>query len=149
MRLQLVVLSLLPLALSGCGNVEKSVAPQPLAGSSFSTTDYNVVVKNRDESVILLGQFRFSPTRNDTITGTWALSPWGGGSAIPGLPGSGGLSGTYLGGTAALQLDLPGTASSLGVFAEGMVDGRMTGRVSLLPSGGFEGRFEAIAIAKP
>jgi len=104
---------------------------------------FNVVAKNPAESIILLGQLHFAPISGTDIQGTWDLKQWSG-TDVPGLPGSGAMTGTLFGTAAILRLELPGTESTLGVVIDHAVDGRVAGRIDLLPSGTFHGRIEAI-----
>jgi hypothetical protein len=140
---------IVPLVLLGCAQDERVVAPlAPVAADDLSGASYNVVAKNPSESVILLGQIRFAAASGGELTGSWSLRQWSG-SDVPGLPGEGELTGALAGNTAILRLALPGTESSLGMVAEGFREGRLTGKISLLPSLGFDGRFEAIRAENP
>jgi hypothetical protein len=130
-------------ALLCCSDHDRLVAAMPFNPSSLAGGTYNVVAKNPAESIILLGQLHFAPISGTDIQGTWDLKQWSG-TDVPGLPGSGAMTGTLFGTAAILRLELPGTESTLGVVIDHAVDGRVAGRIDLLPSGTFHGRIEAI-----
>lgn len=144
------LLSLLVLASIsfGCSSRQQVLAPQPLDPSTLSGGTFNVVAKNPDESVILLGQLHLGPIVGNAIGGTWDLRQWSG-SNIPGLPGRGSVSGSVFGRAAILQLDLPGTEQTLGIVVDRLVNGRVSGTISLLPSRSFRGSLEAIPAPTP
>src|SRR5262245_44888580 len=101
-----LVLALVALVSPGCGGNEPTVAPNGLRATDLSGRSFNIVAKNASESVILLGQLRFSAVANDHFTGSWTLRQWSG-SDVPGLPGSGALDGSLFGGTALVRVGLP------------------------------------------
>jgi hypothetical protein len=139
-------LLLLLLALAGCGSTRRvaAVTPLPVTASDLSGQTFNVLTRNADESVILLGHLRFDSIRGTDVTGTWDLQQWSGPAAIPGLPGSGSFAGTLEASTLILKLPLDDPGSSLGVYSRGFVAGRLSGTLSLLPSLRYNGAFEAI-----
>jgi hypothetical protein len=144
------LLSVLFLALIslGCSSREQVLAPQPLDPADLAGRTFNVVAKNANESVILLGQLRLGPIVGTAIGGTWDLRQWSG-SDIPGLPGRGSVNGTVFGRAAILQLALPGTTETLGIVVDRLVKDRITGTISLLPSRSFTGSIEAIPAPMP
>ena len=132
----------------GCSGRQQVLAPQPLDPTTLAGGTFNVVAKSADESVILLGQLHMGPIVGTAIGGTWELRQWSG-SSIPGLPGKGSVNGSVFGRAALLQLDLPGTEETLGIVVDRLVDGRISGTISLLPSRSFRGSLEAIPAPAP
>jgi hypothetical protein len=143
-----LALLVVPAVLAGCGH-DSHVAPvatRPITATDLSGQSYNLLVRNADQSVILLGHLRFGAVQPDgTVTGTWDLSPWGAETAVPDLPASGALTGTLAGSTLIVRLPLPSAGNSLGLVAGSFVNERLTGRISLLPAQSFDAGFEAIA----
>jgi len=132
----------------GCSSREQVLAPQPLDPAALAGQTLNVVAKNADDSVILLGQLHLGPIVGTAIGGTWDLRQWSG-HDIPGLPGRGSVNGTVFGRAAILQLALPGTTQALGIMVDRLVNERITGTISLLPSRSFRGSIEAIPAPIP
>jgi hypothetical protein len=134
------------IAVVGCGRSHgvTGITPVPVTPNALSGQTYNVLSKNEDESVILLGHLRFDPIQDTDVTGTWDLQQWSGPAAVPGLPANGAFTGSLEGSTLILKLTLPEPENSLGIVSRGFVMGRLSGRMSLLPSLGFDGTFEAI-----
>jgi hypothetical protein len=131
-----------------CSSHQQVPAPQLLDPTTLSGGTFNVVAKNADQSVILMGQLHMGPIVGTAIGGTWELRQWRG-SSIPGLPGRGSVTGSVFGRAALLQLDLPGTEQALGIVVDRLVNGRISGTISLLPSRSFRGSLEAIPAPMP
>jgi hypothetical protein len=149
----MIARSAMPIALAllislGCSSREQVLAPQPLDPTMLAGGTFNVVGKNASESIILLGQLHLGPIVGTSIGGTWELRQWTG-NGIPGLPGRGSVTGSVFGRAALLQLDLSGTEQSLGIVVDRLVDDRITGTISLLPSRSFRGTIEAIPAPMP
>ena len=132
----------------GCSSHQQVLAPQPLDPSTLSGGTFNVVAKSPDQSVVLLGQLHMGPIVGTAMGGTWELRQRSGHS-IPGLPGKGSVTGSVFGRAALLQLDLPGTDETLGIVVDRLVNGRISGTISLLPSRSFRGSLEAIPAPMP
>jgi hypothetical protein len=132
----------------GCSSRQQVMAPQPLDPTTLSGGTFNVVAKSPDESVILMGQLHLGPIVGTAIGGTWELRQQSG-SSIPGLPGRGSVTGSVFGRAALLQLELPGTNEALGIVVDRMVNGRISGTISLLPSRSFRGSLEATPAPMP
>lgn len=145
--------SLLPIAFLAmlslsCSSHERVLAPEPLDPATLAGGTFDVVAKNANESIILLGQLHLGPIVGNAIGGTWDMRQWSG-SDIPGLPGQGSVSGSVFGRAVILQLDLIGTQQSLGIVVDRVVNDRITGTISLLPSRSFRGSIEAIPAPMP
>ena len=56
----------------------------------------------------------------------------------------GSFSGFMFGDEAIIEIDLPASDNSLGIVIEGILNDKLVGRISLLPSLEFDGNFEAI-----
>jgi hypothetical protein len=148
MTRSLLPLAFLTLLTLSCSSREQVLAPQPLDPAKLAGGTFDVVAKNTDESIILLGQLHLGPIVGTAIGGTWELRQWSG-SDIPGLPGRGSVTGSVFGRAAILQLDLPGTQQSLGIVVDRLVNERIAGTISLLPSRSFRGSIEAIPAPMP
>jgi hypothetical protein len=129
----------------GCGESQRTAGPQlrPIAATDISGT-YNLVAKDAKETVVFLGHLHFTSVAGDQVSGSWDLSAWGGDGPIPGLPDQGVLTGTLHGTTLILRSERSDPQSTLGWIAEGFQGERMVGSLTLLPTRGFEGGFEAI-----
>lgn len=144
----LLPLTFLAVLTLGCSERERVLAPQPLDPATLAGGTFNVVAKNANASIVLLGTLHLGPIVGTSIGGTWDMRQWSG-SDIPGLPGRGSVTGSVFGRAAILQLDLPGRAESLGIVVDAQVNERITGTISLLPSRSFRGSLEAIPAPMP
>jgi hypothetical protein len=131
----------------GCSHAQERVAPVAVRAADLAGATYNVVAKNAQESTILLGTLQLGAVTDGRFTGQWTLRSWSGGG-VPGLPGSGALSGRLFGGTVVLDLDL-GAGNSLGLLSDGFARGRLSGSALVSPDGAFRGTFEAIRASAP
>jgi hypothetical protein len=149
------VFFLLSVFIFSCSHDKQPVAPTLFSIEDISNTSYNIIAKNDAGTVILLGHIHFTQSESDQISGTWNLETWGKNSLFPTLPVNEGkkfpddkslgtFTGYVFGEQAIVKLSLPSSDNSLGMIVKGTSNGKLVGKITLLPGKEFDGNFEAI-----